>query len=103
MRSPTVLSAAILMGALALAGCNRQNQSQNNEAAPAEPQTASAPAPAPDTSAGPQLPAELSLEANQKYLEDNKAKPGVMTTQSGLQYRVIKAGNGKPVGGPNDV
>jgi FKBP-type peptidyl-prolyl cis-trans isomerase len=100
MRSRTIIPAAILMGALALAGCNRQNQAQNNQAAPAE-QTASAQAP--DTSSGPQLPADLTLEANQKFLADNKAKPGVMTTQSGLQYRVIKAGTGKPVTKPDDI
>lgn len=30
----------------------------------------------------------------QKFLEENKAKPGVMTTPSGLQYKVIKEGTG---------
>lgn len=33
-----------------------------------------------------------------KYLEANKKRPGVMVTASGLQYEVLKAGNGpKPV------
>jgi FKBP-type peptidyl-prolyl cis-trans isomerase FklB len=102
MRSNTTMAlAAILLGALALAGCNRQNQAQQN--ADQKSQTASAEAPAPDTAAGPQLPAELSAEANQKFLDANKVKSGVMTTQSGLQYRVIKAGLGKGVTAPDDI
>lgn len=35
---------------------------------------------------------------NAKFLEENKAKPGVKSTPSGLQYEVIKEGNGpKPL------
>ncbi|HLN21971.1 MAG TPA: FKBP-type peptidyl-prolyl cis-trans isomerase [Bacteroidales bacterium] len=34
------------------------------------------------------------IAANEAYLEQNKAKPGVTTTASGLQYEVIKMGNG---------
>ncbi|PIF02320.1 MAG: peptidylprolyl isomerase [Paludibacter sp.] len=34
-------------------------------------------------------------EENLKFLEDNKAKKGVVTTQSGLQYKVVKKGRGK--------
>ena len=30
----------------------------------------------------------------EKYLADNKAKPGVVTTPSGLQYKVLKQGTG---------
>ena len=30
-----------------------------------------------------------------KFLEENKTKEGVVTTESGLQYKVIKAGNGE--------
>lgn len=33
-------------------------------------------------------------QADMKFLADNKAKPGVITTSSGLQYKVIRAGNG---------
>jgi FKBP-type peptidyl-prolyl cis-trans isomerase FklB len=33
-------------------------------------------------------------EAAAKFLEENKKKEGVQTTTSGLQYQVIKAGNG---------
>ena len=34
------------------------------------------------------------LEANKKFLEENKAKKGVKSTKSGLQYMVIKEGDG---------
>jgi FKBP-type peptidyl-prolyl cis-trans isomerase FklB len=37
-------------------------------------------------------------EAGDKFLAENKTKEGVKTTESGLQYKVIKEGNGeKPV------
>jgi FKBP-type peptidyl-prolyl cis-trans isomerase FklB len=32
---------------------------------------------------------------SQKYLDENKSKPGVITTASGLQYTVLTAGKGK--------
>jgi FKBP-type peptidyl-prolyl cis-trans isomerase FklB len=32
--------------------------------------------------------------AGEKFLADNKTKPGVKTTASGLQYKVLKEGNG---------
>ncbi len=32
--------------------------------------------------------------AGEKFLADNKTKPGIITTASGLQYEIIKAGNG---------
>ena len=38
---------------------------------------------------------DLSAGANQKFLADYAAKPGVFKTQDGLQYRVLKAGTGK--------
>lgn len=34
-------------------------------------------------------------EQGMKFLEENKKKPGVKTTDSGLQYKVLKAGDGK--------
>ncbi len=39
--------------------------------------------------------AEKNLKAGEAYLKDNKKKEGVKTTPSGLQYQVIKKGNGK--------
>jgi len=40
--------------------------------------------------------------AAEKFLAENKKKPGVITTKSGLQYKVIKKGNG-PKPGPDDT
>ena len=36
-----------------------------------------------------------NMESGKKYLEKNKKKEGVVTTESGLQYSVLKQGNGK--------
>ena len=46
---------------------------------------------------------DLSADSNKKFLADNAAKPGVIVRPSGLQYRVIHAGTGKPVGSPADM
>jgi FKBP-type peptidyl-prolyl cis-trans isomerase len=75
--------AVIGLAGFALASCG-QEQANNQPAA--EPPAAGA-APAGAT-------ADMSPEGNQKFLADNKAKEGVTTTPSGLQYRVIKAGAG---------
>ena len=37
----------------------------------------------------------LSIDANLKYLEENKLKKGVITRPSGLQFRIIQNGYGK--------
>jgi FKBP-type peptidyl-prolyl cis-trans isomerase len=37
----------------------------------------------------------LSIEANQKYLDENKLRKGVITRPSGLQFRIIQNGYGK--------
>ena len=34
-------------------------------------------------------------KASEKFMSENKSKPGVITTASGLQYKVIKMGTGK--------
>ncbi len=42
--------------------------------------------------------ADVTLKAGEKFLAENKTKPGVKVTPSGLQYQVIKEGNGvKPL------
>ncbi|MCB0411370.1 MAG: FKBP-type peptidyl-prolyl cis-trans isomerase [Bdellovibrionales bacterium] len=38
---------------------------------------------------------EANLEKGKKFLEENKGKEGVKVTASGLQYKVIKEGEGK--------
>jgi FKBP-type peptidyl-prolyl cis-trans isomerase FklB len=38
--------------------------------------------------------AQKNAAAGEKFLAENKAKPGVKTTASGLQYKVMKEGNG---------
>ncbi|GAC1425128.1 MAG: FKBP-type peptidyl-prolyl cis-trans isomerase [Flavisolibacter sp.] len=39
-----------------------------------------------------------TMEAGEKFLADNKKKPGVMTTASGLQYEVLVSGSGPKPG-----
>ena len=44
------------------------------------------------------LQQEKQSKANEegaKYLEENRKKEGVITTESGLQYEIIKSGNGE--------
>lgn len=38
---------------------------------------------------------QANLEAGQKFLNENAKKPGVKTTDSGLQYEIIQEGTGK--------
>lgn len=45
----------------------------------------------------------LSLEMNAAFLADNAKKPGVTTTPSGLQFRTVKAGEGKQPGPTSTV
>jgi len=46
---------------------------------------------------------DLSPASNQKYLTDNGSQKGVITTASGLQYRIITSGHGKQISSPTDV
>jgi FKBP-type peptidyl-prolyl cis-trans isomerase len=38
---------------------------------------------------------DIALAKGEKYLEDNAKKEGVVTTASGLQYKVLTEGSGK--------
>lgn len=49
------------------------------------------------------MPEALSLEKNAAFLADNAKKPGVKTTPSGLQFKVISAGEGKQPGPTSTV
>lgn len=40
--------------------------------------------------------ADKNTTEGDKFLADNKSKPGVKTTGTGLQYKVLKEGNGSP-------
>jgi FKBP-type peptidyl-prolyl cis-trans isomerase FklB len=46
--------------------------------------------------------AKSNLEEGKKFLADNKSKPGVHETKSGLQYKILKTGKG-PQPGPHDT
>jgi FKBP-type peptidyl-prolyl cis-trans isomerase len=37
--------------------------------------------------------AQANLDVAEKFLADNKTKPGVVTTKSGLQYQILASGN----------
>jgi FKBP-type peptidyl-prolyl cis-trans isomerase FklB len=42
-----------------------------------------------------QAQAQTNIAAGQAFLEENKTKEGVVTTESGLQYEIVEAGTGK--------
>jgi FKBP-type peptidyl-prolyl cis-trans isomerase len=83
MRSRIITAIAVIgLTGFALAGCGQE-------------QAANTPTETPAAAGGqPAATADMSAEGNQKFLEANKAKQGVTTTASGLQYRVIKSGTG---------
>ena len=47
------------------------------------------------TASFPTLRAETDLEKGEAFLKENAKKEGVKTTASGLQYKVLKEGDGK--------
>lgn len=46
---------------------------------------------------------EVNKKAGEAFLKDNKAKPGVVTMPSGLQYKIITAGKGNKPGKDDTV
>jgi FKBP-type peptidyl-prolyl cis-trans isomerase FklB len=46
---------------------------------------------------------DLTPQSNQKFLTDNAQQAGVVTTASGLQYKVLTAGHGKQIHSPDDT
>ncbi len=46
---------------------------------------------------------QKNLDAGRAFLDQNKTKEGVVTTESGLQYKVIKEGEGKSPGSADRV
>jgi len=46
---------------------------------------------------------EANQKAGEAFLAENGKKPGVVTTSSGLQYKVLKEGNGKTAAPGEDV
>jgi len=46
---------------------------------------------------------DLTPQSNQKFLAENARQPGVVTTASGLQYKVLTACHGKQIHGPDDT
>jgi FKBP-type peptidyl-prolyl cis-trans isomerase FklB len=54
-----------------------------------------APAAPPPASPAADPPAVKNKEAGEAFLAANRTKEGVVTLESGLQYRILKAGDGK--------
>jgi FKBP-type peptidyl-prolyl cis-trans isomerase FkpA/FKBP-type peptidyl-prolyl cis-trans isomerase FklB len=72
----TLTFAAILFAAVFLTGCNEKKSDMHYD---------------------------LTAESNSKFLTDNARAPGVVTTASGLQYKIIATGHGKQIAGPADM
>lgn len=86
----TLLALAVLLAPLTLAACG---QPQGTVMEEIEKQDAADAAKVAGAAA-----------ANQKLLDENKAKAGVVTTASGLQYQIVRAGDEKtPPPGPADT
>jgi FKBP-type peptidyl-prolyl cis-trans isomerase FklB len=86
MRPAFKVAAALVVLALLPAACNKKPASD----APA--QTAAKSADGPGVP-GPRY--DTSQEANQKFLADYAALPGVTKTADGMLYRILKSGSGK--------
>lgn len=87
MRSKFFVTAMLCLGGALLTACGQQQ----------EEQVEVMPEPAPEAVY------DLSPESNAQFLADNAEKEGVTVRPSGLQYRVIQAGDGEPLGSPEDM
>ena len=72
----TLTFAAILFAAVFLTGCNEKKSDMHYD---------------------------LTAESNSKFLTDNARASGVVTTASGLQYKIIATGHGKQISSPADM
>ncbi|MFC7049105.1 FKBP-type peptidyl-prolyl cis-trans isomerase [Emcibacter nanhaiensis] len=64
------------MLAATISGCSESDQSSDDQATP-------------------QSEKEEQVSESKSFLEENKDKPGIIVTESGLQYRVLLEGTGK--------
>ena len=85
MRSQFFVAAVVCLGATLLTACGQQQEQAELE-----------PDPAPDAIY------DLGPDSNAQFLVDNAATEGVIVRPSGLRYRVIQAGDGDPLGSPED-
>ena len=49
------------------------------------------------------IQSEINLAAGKAFLKENASRPNIITTASGLQYRIIKLGNGPTPSGGSTV
>ena len=86
MRSRFFVAAVVCLGGTLLTACGQQQEQTEAEPEPA-----------------PEAVYDLSPDSNAQFLADNAEKEGVIIRPSGLQYRIIQAGDGAPLGAPEDL
>ncbi len=88
MQSKFAAVAVVCLGALLLTACGQQQEQVEVEPEP-EPEPAAV--------------YDLSPASNAQFLAENAAREDVIIRPSGLQYRVITAGNGEPLAAIEDT
>jgi len=88
MRSRFFVAAVVCLGGTLLTACGQQQEQAELE-------------PAPDPV--PEAVYDLTPDSNALFLADNAEKDGVVIRPSGLQYRIIQAGDGDSLGSPDDL
>ena len=86
MQSKFVAVAVVCLGALLLTACGQQEEQVEVEPSPE-----------------PAAVYDLSPASNAQFLAENAAREDVIIRPSGLQYRVITAGNGEPLAAIEDT